>query len=165
MLRASALKGNAARVINIGSIAGVITPPFFGVYSGSKHAVEAITDSLRLEVGRMGISVSLLQPGSIDTSIEGKMIEQARNQTTKDIKGTYSARMGKIHDLLEYTGSSVFNKKMFLSSTDKTTAAILHALESEYPDTRYKVGPDAILLPLLSYLPDRMRDLVYNTAV
>ena len=48
-------------IINIGSILGRVTFPFFGVYGASKFAVEALTDSLRYEVSQLGIDVVLVQ--------------------------------------------------------------------------------------------------------
>lgn len=56
-------------IINIGSVVGRITFPFFGVYGASKFAVEALTDSLRYEVSQLGIEVVLVQPSAYPTSI------------------------------------------------------------------------------------------------
>lgn len=55
------------RIVNIGSIADRIAPPFQGVYASSKHAVEGLSDSLRREVAPFGIHVSLVRPGFINT--------------------------------------------------------------------------------------------------
>lgn len=57
----------AGRIVNIGSIAGRIVTPFMGVYGSSKHAVEGLSDGLRREVAPMGIKVSLIRPGFINT--------------------------------------------------------------------------------------------------
>jgi NAD(P)-dependent dehydrogenase (short-subunit alcohol dehydrogenase family) len=54
-------------IINIGSILGRVTFPFFGIYGASKFAVEALTDSLRYEVSQLGIEVTLLQPSAYPT--------------------------------------------------------------------------------------------------
>ena len=54
-------------IINIGSILGRVTFPFFGVYGASKFAVEALTDSLRYEVSQLGIDVVLVQPSAFPT--------------------------------------------------------------------------------------------------
>jgi NAD(P)-dependent dehydrogenase (short-subunit alcohol dehydrogenase family) len=56
-------------IINIGSILGRVTFPFFGIYGASKFAVEALTDSLRYEVSQLGIDVTLLQPSAYPTSM------------------------------------------------------------------------------------------------
>jgi NAD(P)-dependent dehydrogenase (short-subunit alcohol dehydrogenase family) len=54
-------------IINIGSIVGRVTFPFFGIYGASKFAVEALTDSLRYEVSQLGIDVALVQPSAYPT--------------------------------------------------------------------------------------------------
>ncbi len=56
-------------IINIGSILGRVTLPFFGLYGASKHAVEAMTDSYRYELSQLGIDVVLVQPGPFPTKL------------------------------------------------------------------------------------------------
>lgn len=58
-------------VINIGSILGRVTIPFFGLYGASKFALEALTDTYRYELSQLGIDVVLVQPSSYPTSIFG----------------------------------------------------------------------------------------------
>lgn len=62
-------KNNQGLLINIGSILGRITFPFFGIYGASKFAVEALTDSYRYEVSQHGIDVSLIQPSAYPTQM------------------------------------------------------------------------------------------------
>lgn len=56
-------------IINIGSILGRVTFPFFGLYGASKFAVEALTDSLRYEVSQLGVDVALVQPSAYPTQM------------------------------------------------------------------------------------------------
>ncbi len=56
-------------VINIGSILGRVTIPFFGLYGATKHAVEALTDTYRYELSQLGIDVVLIQPGPYPTAL------------------------------------------------------------------------------------------------
>jgi NAD(P)-dependent dehydrogenase (short-subunit alcohol dehydrogenase family) len=56
-------------IINIGSILGRVTFPFFGIYGASKFAVEALTESLRYEVSQLGIEVVLVQPSAYPTNM------------------------------------------------------------------------------------------------
>ena len=58
-------------IINIGSILGRVTFPFFGIYGASKFAVEAMTDSLRREVSQLGVDVTLIQPSAYPTQMYG----------------------------------------------------------------------------------------------
>ncbi len=60
---------NDGLIINIGSIVGRVTFPFFALYGASKFAVEALTDSLRYEVSQLGIDVALVQPSAYPTEM------------------------------------------------------------------------------------------------
>ena len=64
-------------IINISSILGRVTFPFFGIYGASKFAVEALTDSLRYEVSQLGIEVVLVQPSAYPTSMYANVQEPA----------------------------------------------------------------------------------------
>lgn len=56
-------------VINIGSILGRVTLPFFGLYGASKAAIEALTDSYRYELSQLGVDVVLIQPSAYPTNM------------------------------------------------------------------------------------------------
>jgi NAD(P)-dependent dehydrogenase (short-subunit alcohol dehydrogenase family) len=56
-------------VVNIGSVLGRVTLPFFGLYGASKFALEALTDGYRYELSALGIDVVLVQPSSYPTGI------------------------------------------------------------------------------------------------
>lgn len=62
-------RNNDGLIVNIGSIVGRVTFPFFGLYGASKFAVEALTDSLRYEVSQLGIDVALVQPSAYPTQM------------------------------------------------------------------------------------------------
>jgi NAD(P)-dependent dehydrogenase (short-subunit alcohol dehydrogenase family) len=64
-------------IINVGSIVGRVTFPFFGIYGASKFAVEALTDSLRYEVSQLGIEVALIQPSAYPTPMYANVQQPA----------------------------------------------------------------------------------------
>jgi NAD(P)-dependent dehydrogenase (short-subunit alcohol dehydrogenase family) len=64
-------------IINIGSILGRVTFPFFGIYGASKFAIEALTDSLRYEVSQLGIEVTLVQPSAYPTRMYASIQQPA----------------------------------------------------------------------------------------
>ena len=64
-------------IINIGSILGRVTFPFFGIYGASKFAVEALTDSLRYEVSQLGIDVVLVEPSAFPTPMYANVQQPA----------------------------------------------------------------------------------------
>lgn len=55
--------------MNIGSILGRVTFPFFGLYGASKFAIEALSDSYRYELSQLGVDVVLVQPSNYPTNI------------------------------------------------------------------------------------------------
>jgi NAD(P)-dependent dehydrogenase (short-subunit alcohol dehydrogenase family) len=65
------------RVVTIGSISGILSGATLGVYSMSKHAVEAFTDSLALQMQPLGVSVSVVEPGNYDSEIMRTAIARA----------------------------------------------------------------------------------------
>jgi NAD(P)-dependent dehydrogenase (short-subunit alcohol dehydrogenase family) len=69
-------------IINIGSILGRVTFPFFGIYGASKFAVEALTDSLRYEVSQFGIDVALVQPSAYPTPMYTNVQQPADTDRT-----------------------------------------------------------------------------------
>ena len=64
-------------IINIGTILGRVTFPFFGIYGASKFAVEALTDSLRYEVSQLGVDVALVQPSAYPTQMYSSAAQPA----------------------------------------------------------------------------------------
>ena len=64
-------------IVNIGSILGRVTFPFFGLYGASKFAVEALTDSFRYEVSQLGIDVALVQPSAYPTQMYASAAQPA----------------------------------------------------------------------------------------
>ena len=71
------IRNDRGRVINIGSVKGVLAPPGTGAYGFSKYALEALTDSLRVELIDYGVSVSMVNPGYIKTKIGPKQYSGA----------------------------------------------------------------------------------------
>ncbi|TQK28228.1 SDR family NAD(P)-dependent oxidoreductase [Arthrobacter sp. SLBN-53] len=55
-------------IVNVSSVAGLVSAPGFGYYSATKFAVEAVTDALRVEVAGQGISVLAVEPGAFRTN-------------------------------------------------------------------------------------------------
>jgi NAD(P)-dependent dehydrogenase (short-subunit alcohol dehydrogenase family) len=62
-------KSKSGLIVNVGSILGRLTLPFYGLYGASKHAVEALTESYRYELSQLGIDVVLIQPGPYPTNL------------------------------------------------------------------------------------------------
>jgi NAD(P)-dependent dehydrogenase (short-subunit alcohol dehydrogenase family) len=59
-------------IVNVTSLAGLVTPPTGGAYSATKHALEAVSEALHYEVGHFGIRIALVEPGFFETDFQGK---------------------------------------------------------------------------------------------
>jgi len=75
------LKRGEGHIINMVSVAGLISPPLIATYSASKYGVRAFTDSLRREVAPFGIKVSGIYPGPATTEF-GKVMERTETRET-----------------------------------------------------------------------------------
>ncbi len=93
-------------IINIGSILGRVTFPFFGIYGASKMAVEALTDSLRLEVSQFGVEVVEVQPSAYPTNMYASIQTPAAADVTKSY-----GEVGQIPDAMFKTFMSMFQGK------------------------------------------------------
>jgi short-subunit dehydrogenase len=155
------IRKGRGRIVHIGSIAGRLASPFTGAYAASKHAVEALTDALRLELGPEGIQVAVVEPGQIRTPIWDKgmaefgTIESRINQEGMD---RYRGRLLALQYIVQ-------RARVHSLSPDAVADAVIHALESPAPRTRYVVGGDArIRLWLSRLLPDRAMDALMHRA-
>ncbi|WP_296059962.1 SDR family oxidoreductase [uncultured Amphritea sp.] len=71
-------------IVNISSVAARLTYPSAGVYAGTKHAVRAISDTLRKEAIRYGVRVTDIQPGAVDTELPDSIIHEKIRAAVKD---------------------------------------------------------------------------------
>jgi len=90
-------------IINIGSILGRVTFPFFGLYGASKFAVEGMTDSLRYELSQLGIDVALVQPSAYPTNMYASVThpkDAARTAEYGDVGGIPGAMFDQFNTML-----------------------------------------------------------------
>lgn len=143
------------RIVNMGSIAGRATIPLMGPYSASKHALEALTDALRLELQQWGIQVSVIEPGAIATPIWEKSVRAAKDLETA---ADSSAAIGYT-ELIMRIKETVGKAAERAIPPDAVVRAVVHALTASRPRTRYLVGTDAkIRAWMVKWLPDRLND-------
>lgn len=151
------VRRSRGRIIHVGSIAGLIASPFAGPYSASKHAVEALADSLRLELAPEQIHVALIEPGQIRTPIWDKgrgEFATLKERMPEPGLARYQSRLNVLKWIVE-------RAPRHASEPEQVAAAVLHALEAETPRTRYVVGRDArFRLWLTRLLPTRLMDAV-----
>lgn len=151
------IRRGRGRIVHIGSISGRIASPFIGPYTASKHAVEGLTDSLRLELAPEGIHVAVVEPGQVKTPIWDKGLAAFGRRTEQlppEALARYGARLRVFRWLLE-------RAPRIAVPPEQVADRVIHALFSSEPRTRYVVGRDAQLrLWLTRLLPDRAMDAV-----
>lgn len=134
------------RIINIGSVAGGMTTPFMTAYSASKHALEALSQGLRRELVPYGIEVSTIEPGFIRSKIFEKA---AATQEEHSYQGT------RYEALWLQFNRAILERESGAALPSKVTKAVLHAIESRRPRTRYPLDSS---WHLGRWLPDRVFD-------
>jgi NAD(P)-dependent dehydrogenase (short-subunit alcohol dehydrogenase family) len=149
------LRKGFGRIVNIGSIGGRMATPFQGAYNASKFAMEALTDSLRMELKPWGIHVSIVEPGSIDTPIWEKGLGQA-----DVLLATMPPHARELYDPAVDAAKAAAEKSAQAGIPPSAVAkAVVHALTADKPKTRYVVGNDARIQAVVARLmPDAMKD-------
>ena len=144
-----ALRRARGRIVFVSSIGGLVVMPFTAPYGASKHAIEAIADSLRVELASSHVQVALVEPGSVATPIWDKSREEAAGlQVPPDLEPVYGDVVEKMGRVLEETAKRGI-------SPDDVAAVIERALGSRRMRARYLVGRDARMILLARrVLPD-----------
>lgn len=129
------LVASKGRVVTISSISGILSGPLLGVYSMSKHAIEAFGDALGAEMAPMGVTSSLIEPGNYKSDIGRNTMAQAQAAADR-AKGTpfEAAMQGFVRAMGNYDS---------YPEPDDVAKAALHALTSAKPQPRYMVVPAA----------------------
>jgi NAD(P)-dependent dehydrogenase (short-subunit alcohol dehydrogenase family) len=148
-----ALRRARGRVVIVGSVAGRSALPFLGAYAMSKFALEAMADSLRVEVQPWGLHVAIIEPATIATPMWTKP-QRGIDTMPPEAATLYGERLGKFAALAASRSASK------AQPVEAVADAVEHALTAAKPKTRYMVGPDAKLRARMQRLPDRLRDRV-----
>ena len=141
------------RILMMSSVAGLVSPPTYGAYSSSKHALEGLTNALRLEMYPFGVEIILIEPGYIVTNFQ---------QTARQLAQPYAEAAKTSPYAKVYSGAWAGANKA--RSNSKTTPedcarAILEAIESPHPKARYPVTQLAKLVSIgRRFLPDNLLD-------
>ncbi len=160
------LKKSRGRIVNIGSISGLFSPPGLSVYAASKYAIEGMSDALRVELKPFGVQVSVIEPGKIDTPLWQKSADAeaaAHRQIKQDEQqGEGSDVLADYRELIAFYRNYVDTERG--SPLSWVSTAVKDALSNRSPRPRYIIGRAAKLRVLLNFLPTRIRDaLVYRS--
>jgi len=145
-------------VVMVSSVGGRIVVPFAAPYCASKHALEAVADSLRVETAPFGVRVVVVQPGPVET----RFADKARRLVAPLI-----ARPGPYREL--YAGAERAMNGDFQrggGSAESVARVIVDAIEARRPRPRYRVTPMArLLIPMRRVLPDRAVDALMRRSL
>ena len=124
------------RIVTTGSIAGTISAiPGFSAYAGSKHWIEAYTDSLATEMEPHGVQVSVVEPGNYKSNIR-RSSESRRLEQTKASGDEVTEEMQKAYE-------ATAKRELSYKESDEVSEAFMHALFDGKPLRRYVVVPNA----------------------
>jgi hypothetical protein len=143
------LQGNPGRIVNISSIGGRIGFPLIGAYSGTKFAIEGISESLRRELLLYGIDVIVIAPHSTNTPL----LDKAEAQDFSMYENTPYRRPGKLLvDFIVHDGRKGFHPRQIAE-------VIYEAVTMQKPRARYSVVPKPLEAWLLTNVfPTRLID-------
>ena len=152
--------GRSARVVNVSSVTGQVASPLFAAYAASKHATEALSDALRLELAGHGIGVSIINPGTIATAIWRK----ERAQVDACGPGTAARRL--YGPLIDNVSRYVFAAGDRSIPPDRIAAAVERCLTARRPPVRVRVGWEAhVGCRARQLLPERLFDWLMARAL
>jgi NAD(P)-dependent dehydrogenase (short-subunit alcohol dehydrogenase family) len=148
------------RIVFMGSIGGRMSSPFLAPYNASKFALEAITDSLRVELQPWGIHVSIVEPGSIATPIWDKSLSLA-DDIEREIPPESTALYKEQIDAMRKAAKEIGDAGI---PPDEVAKVVEHALSAKKPKTRYVVGRDARIQAIAKKIvPDRQMDRIVSS--
>lgn len=155
-----ALREARGCVVLMGSVGGRSALPFLGPYAASKHALEAIADTLRVELRPWGIAVSIVEPASIRTPMwekGGARAAELESRVSPGKRELYAPAVARFREVAASRGPE--------GDPDSVATAVEHALTAARPKARYLVGRDAHLRAWIERLPTRLRDRMLAKAL
>jgi NAD(P)-dependent dehydrogenase (short-subunit alcohol dehydrogenase family) len=145
---------NSGRIVQISSLLGIVCLAYRGAYSASKFALEALSDTLRLELRGTGIYVSLIEPGPITTRFRD------------NAQAAYEAHIDPAHSTHRTQYAAIARRLRgetqpapFTRPPSAVLDKVIQALEARRPQPRYRVTvPSHAFAVLRRVLPDRALD-------
>lgn len=123
------------RIVTTGSIAGILSWAGGSAYSGSKHWIEAFTDSLADEMEPHGVAVSVVEPGNYKSNIRRSGVSRAHERT--------QAAGGEVTNEMKAAYRATAERELSYKEPDEVSEAFMHALFDDTPLRRYMVVPNA----------------------
>jgi len=148
------IRRGCGRIVNVGSVGGMLVLPLNGAYSASKFGIRAVTDALRLELRQWKIDVSLIEVAPVQTAIFEKTyaeLDALEQKLSETEYGLYEEQIAAVRKSTEKAAASA-DPPLVIAE------AIADALISDKPDTKYLAGHGGKGIAVAAALPDRERD-------
>jgi NAD(P)-dependent dehydrogenase (short-subunit alcohol dehydrogenase family) len=128
-------------IVNLGSAAGLVTPPTGCPYAMTKYALESLCDALRLETAPFGVRVVLIEPGAVRTEF---LANSALNNPEGSGVGVYDLFKANVEKM---TARAHREGARGVLTAEDVAAVIVKAITARRPKARYKVGSQASVAP------------------
>ncbi len=149
-------KQGHGRIIQNSSVLGFINLPYRGAYNATKHALEGLTDTLRLELHDTNIKISLIEPGPIESRFRANAFASYKKNIDKE-----NSFHKIVYDSMEKRLTKEGPAAPFTLPPEAVLKKVIHALESASPQLRYYVTfPTYLLGTLKRILPGKWLDAV-----
>ena len=146
------------RIVQNSSLLGYLAMPLCGAYVASKHALEGLSDTLRLELAGTGIHVSLIEPGPTQTAFAQSSLRHLEEAAAG---GADAPQYRSLRERLRENKPS----RLARQPPETVVRCLLHALESKRPKTRYRITLSATALWYMKrWLTTRLLDRALLTA-
>ena len=154
------MRERAGRVINVSSVGGRLTLPFFGAYNATKYAVESMSDAMRVELQSFGVKVVLIEPGATNTefndvAFNSEALVDGSPDAAHSPYADIISKMSGIRSLVEKTAAK----------PESVVRGMVHAVEARNPGARYVLPAyNSIGIFFKTILPTRLWDAILGFA-
>jgi len=128
------LNDGGGRIVQNSSILGFLTMPYRGAYSASKHALEALSDALRLELRDSGVHISIIEPGPVQTNFRANSFKNFIQWIPHTSVSRHTRHYSRLVSRLMKPGPAA----PFTVYPDRVARQVLHAMSARSPRRRYR---------------------------
>lgn len=142
------------KVVNIGSVSGILTTPFSGAYCATKSALHSLSDALRMELAPFNVDIITIQPGAIESEFGNNAASTLANTLPED------SLYNPVRNFIEKRATASQKNP---TPTGDFVQEVIKAINQKQPPAVQKIGNGSLTLSLLKrLLPDRLLDSILS---
>lgn len=146
------IKRRSGTIVNISSVSGVMPTPFAGAYCASKAALNAASDSLRMELRPLGIHVVTVQPGGIQSSFGDRAADEVQMAPDSPYQAIREGVLSRANE-----------SQSDATPADVFASQLVKRLDCPHPPAVIRLGQKSTMLPLLKWsLPTAWLDRILS---